>query len=74
MKEVRRTYGFEAEVINTRLRVIKSSQNSGAAIVVDPASTYEPLSSVWEGSDAELLEAMFKFYATIPPEPILDAT
>jgi hypothetical protein len=35
---------------------------------------YSPLSSVWEGSDGELLEAMFAFYATIPPEPILDAT
>ncbi len=38
------------------------------------ASTYEPLSTVWEGSDGELLEAMFSFYATIEPEPILDAT
>ncbi|MGH7962532.1 MAG: hypothetical protein ACRERD_12015 [Candidatus Binatia bacterium] len=37
-------------------------------------SSYEPLSSVWEGSDGDLLEAMFQFYATIPPEPILDAT
>jgi len=35
---------------------------------------YEPLSSVWEGADTDLLEAMFKFYATIAPEPILDAT
>jgi len=38
------------------------------------ASTYEPLSSVWDGSDGALLEEMFKFYATIAPEPILDAT
>ncbi len=37
-------------------------------------STYEPISSVWEGTDGQLLEAMFKFYATIPPEPILDST
>lgn len=37
-------------------------------------STYAPISSVWEGSDSALLEAMFKFYATIPPEPILDST
>jgi hypothetical protein len=36
--------------------------------------TYEPISSVWEGSDAALLEAMFNFYTTIEPEPILDAT
>ncbi|MEJ0009440.1 MAG: hypothetical protein WDN72_02275 [Alphaproteobacteria bacterium] len=38
------------------------------------ASGYAPLSSVWEGSDGDLLEAIFKFYPTIPPEPILDAT
>ncbi len=37
-------------------------------------STYAPLSSVWEGSDGELIEAMLEFYATIPPEPILDST
>src|SRR5438132_6877723 len=35
---------------------------------------YEPLSSIWEGSDGELLEAMLGFYPTIDPEPILDAT
>ena len=40
----------------------------------EKVKTYKPLSSVWEGSDGELLEAMFRFYATIPPEPILDAT
>src|SRR5438105_12536230 len=38
------------------------------------ASTYAPISSVWEGSDGDLLEAIFKFYPTIPPEPILDST
>jgi len=37
-------------------------------------STYDPLSSVWEGSDGELLEAMLDFYPSINPEPILDAT
>ena len=36
--------------------------------------TYKPLSSVWQGSDTELLEAVFGFYPSIPPEPILDAT
>ncbi len=35
---------------------------------------YEPISSVWEGSDAGLLEKMLAFYPSIPPEPILDAT
>lgn len=36
--------------------------------------TYAPLSSVWEGSDADLLEAIFGFYPALPIEPILDAT
>jgi len=43
-------------------------------LVRNGASRYAPLSSIWEGSDGDLLEAMFTFYATIPPEPILDAT
>ncbi len=38
------------------------------------ASRYKAISSVWEGGDGELLEAMFSFYPTIEPEPILDAT
>jgi hypothetical protein len=40
----------------------------------DFASTYVPLSSVWERSDSQLIEAMLSFYPTIAPEPILDAT
>lgn len=36
--------------------------------------TYQPISSVWEGSDAGLLETMLTFYPVIPPTPILDAT
>lgn len=39
-----------------------------------PTSRYAPLSSVWEGSDGDLLEEMLRFYPSIPPEPILDAT
>ncbi len=35
---------------------------------------YDSISSVWERSDGELLEAMLSFYPTIKPEPILDAT
>ncbi len=35
---------------------------------------YAPLSSVWEGSDGELLERMLRFYASVPPEPVLDST
>jgi len=36
--------------------------------------SYIPLDSVWEGNDAELLEAMLQFYPRKPPERILDAT
>jgi len=36
--------------------------------------TYQPLSSVWEGNDSELIEEMLDFYCTIQPEPILDST
>lgn len=35
---------------------------------------YAPISSVWEGPDNKLLEAVFGFYAAIDPEPILDST
>ena len=37
-------------------------------------TTYEPLSSVWTGSDRDLLDAMLAFYPAIEPHPILDAT
>ncbi len=40
----------------------------------ESVSGYTPLSSVWEGGDGELLEAMLRFYPSIPPEPILDST
>lgn len=36
--------------------------------------SYTALSSVWEGSDGELLDAMLDFYPAISPLPILDAT
>src|SRR5438876_6474803 len=35
---------------------------------------YQPLPSVWEGTDAELLERMLDFYPKKPPSLILDAT
>ena len=38
------------------------------------AQGYAPISSVWEGTDAALLETMMGFYASIDPEPILDST
>lgn len=37
-------------------------------------STYAPLSSVWFGTDADLLEAMLDFYPRKKPKAILDAT
>lgn len=41
---------------------------------MNSASSYEPISSVWTRADGELLEAILRFYSTINPEPILDAT
>ena len=35
---------------------------------------YHPLPSVWEGTDAELLERMLDFYPHVAPKKILDAT
>jgi hypothetical protein len=49
-------------------------QNGKVRSSAAATSGYEPISSVWEGADGELLEAMFAFYATIDPDPILDAT
>lgn len=37
-------------------------------------ASYAPLTSVWEGEDPELLEAMLSFYPHRRPERILDAT
>ncbi len=37
-------------------------------------ATYEPLPSVWFGTDAELLERMLEFYPRKRPRLILDAT
>ncbi len=35
---------------------------------------YTPVGIRWEGSKAELLEGMFRFYPSIPVEPTMDAT
>lgn len=43
--------------------------------MTEPApAVYEPLSSVWTGSDRDLLDAMLDFYPAIAPDVILDAT
>lgn len=41
---------------------------------MNSANGYDAISSVWTGSDAELLNAMLDFYPVIDPDPILDAT
>ena len=38
------------------------------------SQTYDPLPSVWYGTDAELLEKMLEFYPRRKPTKILDAT
>ncbi len=48
--------------------------DSRPASKTETLPSYAPLSSVWEGSDADLLETMLRFYPSIPPEPILDST
>ena len=59
----------------------KMSAHAGQAVALAPeppspngTPLYKPISSVWEGGDGELIEAMLNFYPTIPPTPILDAT
>lgn len=37
-------------------------------------ATYAAIPSIWERTDAELLEAMLQFYPRKPPQRILDAT
>lgn len=39
-----------------------------------PTVTYEPIPSVWDGDDAELLERMLSFYPSVDPNVVLDAT
>jgi len=43
-------------------------------IKVSNSTGYDPLPSVWYGSDAELLEKMLDFYPRKTPKSILDAT
>ena len=43
-------------------------------LVEQPQETYQPLPSVWDGDDSELLELMLNFYPRCEPKLILDAT
>jgi hypothetical protein len=79
-------YETSAKVALPQLELYLSLESEGTHMITETSTetvnaipkggnaSYEPLSSVWEGSDGELLEAMLNFYQTIAPEPILDAT
>jgi SAM-dependent methyltransferase len=41
---------------------------------VQPELEYQPLASIWEGTDSELLDKMLDFYPNTSPQLILDAT
>ncbi len=47
---------------------------SASSTVVKAKATYQPLGSVWDGEDAELLENVLSFYPRTTPKRILDAT
>lgn len=44
------------------------------ALLPELEQTYQPLPSVWDGEDAELIERMLTFYPHKRPKRILDAT
>ncbi|HVN27471.1 MAG TPA: hypothetical protein VMT64_03250, partial [Candidatus Binataceae bacterium] len=59
----------ESEANQLTLRIVRDAVAKPPAHepVANPSkSKYEPLSSVWESGDGELLEEIFRFYATIP--------
>jgi SAM-dependent methyltransferase len=53
--------------------VVPERSADGAKALVDETE-YTPLSSVWDGEDAELLEELLDFYPREQPRAILDAT
>jgi SAM-dependent methyltransferase len=46
----------------------------GPEVEAPAESAYEPIPSIWEGDDSELLERMLTFYPRKKPQRILDAT
>jgi hypothetical protein len=57
----------------------RGNANSRPKLLDDPRGertegTYQPLTSIWDGSDSELLDRMLAFYPREEPEFILDAT
>ena len=67
----------EAEII---LEAEEDMGNGLTQSVIDfglvemPKESYQPLPSVWDGDDSELLELMLNFYPRTEPKLILDAT
>ena len=53
---------------------LKIEVPSVASRLTRPQAEYDPLPSVWEGTDAELLARMLDFYPRRRPKLILDAT
>ena len=54
--------------------MVQSSLFDMATALTRPVAKYDPLSSVWDGEDSELLEKMLAFYPRKKPKRILDAT
>jgi len=63
---------MRASLWPSRERVAETEESQGRLRV--QAAQYSPPASVWEGSDAELLERLLSFYPRTVPERILDAT
>ena len=57
-----------------KLKAARQVNGNGHHVVQGMTEGYKAISSVWERSDGELIEAMLAFYPTITPAPILDAT
>ena len=49
-------------------------KDRSASVPQNQSSVYEPLPSIWEGEDSELLERMLSFYPRSEPKKILDST
>lgn len=63
--------GLWSEGASTRPKLKIASSTTGATRL---PTKYDPLPSVWEGTDAELLARMLKFYPRRKPKIIVDVT
>ncbi len=58
----------------TRLPPESKGLMTNGAAEKEATRAYQPLASVWQGSDAALLDKLLDFYPREPPKLILDAT